>query len=49
MRSRRDDLVGVSGVGVRSSSLSLLSLLALSLSLGVCESKNHLKVKHKQK
>ena len=39
------DLAGVSGVGARSSSLSLLSLLALSLSLGVCESENHLKVK----
>ena len=35
------DLASVSGVGARFSSLSLLSLLALSLSLGVCESENH--------
>ena len=39
----------MSGVGARSSSPSLLSLLALSLSLslGVCESGNDLKVKQK--
>ena len=45
-RSRRCDLASVSGVGARSNSLSLLSLLAL---LGVCESENDLKVKQKRK
>ena len=58
VQSPRRDLDGVPGVGVvvrwlvcSSSSLSLLSLLALafSLSLGVCEFGNHLKVKQKRK
>ena len=51
----RRDLVSASGVGAvvrwlvcSSSSLSLLAFF-LSLSLGVCESGNHLKVKQKRK
>ena len=42
-QSRRRNLDGASRVGARSSSLSL------SLCVGVCESKNHLKVKQKRK
>ena len=46
-RTRWRDLADTSGVGARSSSVSLLSLLSLSLSLSVCEPINDLKVKQK--